>query len=636
MKWLEKWYANKGQMVTVHNMDELNDLLASEKKIYDVIVLEDIIFPNDPQQVIRILEALQQVMTDDGNILIATYNRLGLRFFNGAPEPFTGEYFLGISNYNASNTYNTFGRQEWVDVLEGTHYSYRFYYPYPEHHYPEEIFSDMSINQYGYGRPYPNLVGRRYELYNEQKVAQAFSDARIMQEFAHAFLIELNAKKEYIEYTKFSTDRKKQYSIKTCIISDGNEKWVEKSATDDSANSHIYHMWQNTKQTNLHLLSAKLKGENTVCYDFLQGENYESVMLKALNKRDTERLFMLLHEYYTLLTENAQVMSYRSELFTKIFGEKQSEPEVLCVQPANIDLIFDNIYFLDDTHKMTNIRVIDGEWIFDCAVPVDLIFWRALNEFYGKHPMMEGVIPFKMICEKYGLDEAKCNKFQQWNQYFTLDYVGAGQANQNQKKTDLLSLNEIRWKQQPGRRILVTAYWKINKEDEFCEENAVYREAEDQGDYHYAITFYKQELKGRAEVRLDVQKGTFCKCRIISTKGIKGIFPQNVYKREGEFAYFLSTDSSYMIEMDEDADEIYVEYELIDCEHETRNYLINQLQTVTNENQRVREECDRLRNELSMHNQMEQEDREWQKKLSESKSSRGYQGIQKLKKLGKK
>lgn len=623
-------------MVTVHNMDELNDLLASEKKIYDVIVLEDIIFPNDPQQVIRILEALQQVMTDDGNILIATYNRLGLRFFNGAPEPFTGEYFLGISNYNASNTYNTFGRQEWVDVLEGTHYSYRFYYPYPEHHYPEEIFSDMSINQYGYGRPYPNLVGRRYELYNEQKVAQAFSDARIMQEFAHAFLIELNAKKEYIEYTKFSTDRKKQYGIKTCIISDGNEKWVEKSATDDSANSHIYHMWQNTKQTNLHLLSAKLKGENTVCYDFLQGETYESVMLKALNKRDTERLFMLLHEYYTLLTENAQVMSYRSELFTKIFGEKQSEPEVLCVQPANIDLIFDNIYFLDDTHKMTNIRVIDGEWIFDCAVPVDLIFWRALNEFYGKHPMMEGVIPFKMICEKYGLDEAKCNKFQQWNQYFTLDYVGAGQANQNQKKTDLLSLNEIRWKQQPGRRILVTAYWKINKEDEFCEENAVYREAEDQGDYHYAVTFYKQELKGRAEVRLDVQKGTFCKCRIISTKGIKGIFPQNVYKREGEFAYFLSTDSSYMIEMDEDADEIYVEYELIDCEHETRNYLINQLQTVTNENQRVREECDRLRNELSMHNQMEQEDREWQKKLSESKSSRGYQGIQKLKKLVKK
>lgn len=151
-----------------------------------------------------------------------------------------------------------------------------------------------------------------------------------------------------------------------------------------------------------------------------------------------------------------------------------------------------------------------------------------------------------------------------------------------------------------------------------------------------AITFYKQELKGRAEVRLDVQKGTFCKCRIISTKGIKGIFPQNVYKREGEFAYFLSTDSSYMIEMDEDADEIYVEYELIDCEHETRNYLINQLQTVTNENQRVREECDRLRNELSMHNQMEQEDREWQKKLSESKSSRGYQGIQKLKKIGKK
>lgn len=636
MKWLEKWYANKGQMVTVHNMDELNDLLASEKKIYDVIVLEDIIFPNDPQQVIRILEALQQVMTDDGNILIATYNRLGLRFFNGAPEPFTGEYFLGISNYNASNTYNTFGRQEWVDVLEGTHYSYRFYYPYPEHHYPEEIFSDMSINQYGYGRPYPNLVGRRYELYNEQKVAQAFSDARIMQEFAHAFLIELNAKKQYIEYTKFSTDRKKQYGIKTCIISDGNEKWVEKSATDDSANSHIYHMWQNTKQTNLHLLSAKLKGESTVCYKFLQGENYESVMLKALNKRDTEQLFTFLHEYYTLLTENAQVMPYYSEVFKNVFGENKRESEALCVQPANIDLIFDNIYFLDDTHKMSNICIIDGEWIFDCAVPVDFIFWRALNEFYGKHPMMEGVIPFKMICQKYELNETKCNKFQQWNQYFTLDYVGAGQTNQNQKKTDLLSLNEIRWKWQPGRRILVTAYWKINKDDEFCEKNAIYREAEDRGDYHYAIKFYKQEIKESVEVRLDVQKGMFCKCRVLSTKGIRNISPLNVYKREGEFVYFLSTDSSYKIEMKEDADEIYVEYELIDCEDETKNYLINQLQMVTDENQCVRKECDQLRNELLMHNQKEQEKREWQKKLSERNNSLSYQCIQKLKKMIKK
>ena len=243
--------------------------------------------------------------------------------------------------------------------------------------------------------------------------------------------------------------------------------------------------------------------------------------------------------------------------------------------------------------------------------------------------MMEGVISFKKICEKYELNEVKCNKFRQWNQYFTLNYVGAGQANQNQKKTDLLSLDAIRWNQQPGRRILATAYWKTNKEDEFCEENAIYREAEDQGDYHYAITFYKQELKGRAEVRLDVQKGTFCKCRILSTKGLKGIVPQNVYKREGEFAYFLSTDSSYGIDVDENADEIYVEYEILDCEIETKSYLINQLQKMNNE-------CNKLKNDLIMYDQMKIEDKELKRELNEIKNSRSYQGVQKLKKLVKK
>lgn len=629
MKWLEKWYVNKGKLVTIHNMDELNELLTSERKYYDVIVLEDVIFPNNPQHVIRILETLQQFLVDDGNILIATYNRLGLRFFNGAPEPFTGEYFLGISNYNASNTYNTFGRQEWVDVLEGTHYSYRFYYPYPEHHYPEEIFSDMSINRYGYGRPYPNLIGRRYELYNEQKVAQAFSEAHIMQEFAHAFLIELNAKKEYIEYTKFSTDRKKQYCIQTCIMSDENEKWVEKSAANESASSHIYHMWQNTNQTKLQLLPAELRDKSTIRYDFLQGENYEEIMLKALNKRDTDCLLRLVHEFYQFLTTNAQMVSYHSKMFEKVFGENKSESEELCVQPANIDLIFDNIYFLDDTHDMEHICVIDGEWIFDCAVPVDFIFWRALNEFYGKHPAMERVIPLKRICQKYELTEENCDRFQCWNRYFTLEYVGAGQTNRHQKKTDLLSLDAIRWNQQPGRRILVTAYWKTNKEDEFCEENAIYREAEDRGDYRYAITFYKQELEDKAEVRLDVQKGTFCKCRILSTKGLKGIVPQNVYKREGEFAYFLSTDSSYGIDVDENADEIYVEYEILDCEIETKSYLINQLQKMNNE-------CNKLKNDLIMYDQMEIEDKELKRELNEIKNSRSYQGIQKLKKLVKK
>ena len=88
-------------------------------------------------------------------------------------------------------------------------------------------------------------------------------------------------------------------------------------------------------------------------------------------------------------------------------------------------------------------------------------------------------------------------------------------------------------------------------------------------------------------------------------------------------------DSSYGIDVEDDADEIYVEYEIIDCEVETKSYLIHQLQ-------KTNDECGKLKNDLIMYNQMKIENGEIKRELNEIKNSRSYQSIQKLKKLVKK
>ncbi len=171
------------------------------------------------------LKNVRRFLKPDGIILVAIENRLGLKYFAGAPEDHTDGYFDGVKGYEESSGARTFSRGEWEALMTRCGLShYKFYYPYPDYKFPQEIFTDISFKEQKYGRPTWNFTKYRMELFGETKMAATLSEEGVMDRFANSFLIEMSAAELCtkrgagdIQYVKLSTDRADEFSIATII-----------------------------------------------------------------------------------------------------------------------------------------------------------------------------------------------------------------------------------------------------------------------------------------------------------------------------------------------------------------------------------------------------------------------------------
>lgn len=573
--WITDWYELDKEAQFIWDYEELERYLKKNEKISGSLILVDVFSPGGELGVTSTLKKLTNLVEKKSSILILASNRLGLKFWAGAPEEHTNIYFEGLENYTTEGVCYTYSRAEWKNILDKIDAQYRFFYPYPDFYFPQEIFSDKTVNDYGYGRPSPNYGSRRYELFNEQKVAQALSGSKIMQEFANSFIIEVNPKEEIKEYTKFSDNRKDEFCVVTSIKSDDTHRWVEKAAKSNFGNRHIHNLYRNTQEEAcLRLHPVVQTNEKTISYDFLEWDNYDILLVRAIDQQDVGQIQAVFNAVYKIACEGAYITSYGTDEFAEWFGEKPFE-EDLCVCPANIDIILDNIYTPGDVGEIEKRQVIDGEWILNSPVPVLFIFWRVVNEAYYKHPSLEAILQMKDVYKLYGVTDEMCDKFQQWNRHFTLEYVGAGMEREfPQNKVDHLSINDIRWNVGPGRRVHVHLYWLEGGDKDYSEERKIFREAMPIGDYSYRIAFNKKEFANSLKVRVDLQKGHYCRCRILKTEGVVSIKSRLPLKSKEGYEYSYLDETSYEIELQDDVDNFVIEYEIQDVGKELTHEMI--------------------------------------------------------------
>ena len=71
--------------------------------------------------------------------------------------------------------------------------------------------------------------------------------------------------------------------------------------------------------------------------------------------------------------------------FIDVFGERSSTVRrpLPCLNPANVDLAFSNVHLFPS--EQTPYTMLDCEWTFDFAVPVQYVLWRALSRFLASH-----------------------------------------------------------------------------------------------------------------------------------------------------------------------------------------------------------------------------------------------------------
>ncbi|MCT7566400.1 hypothetical protein N5T96_08605 [Aliarcobacter butzleri] len=189
-------------------------------------------------------------------------------------------------------------------------------------------------------------------------------------------------------FAKYNSERLPKYQIVTKIVVDDNgQKYAIKEALCDEAKEHIediYNNYELLKATHNLNLVKPIKTENGVMFEMAQGISLENVLLEAVAQNDKERFSKYIDKFLDLLdgmVTKRNTIFEPSEEFTTIFGQWElNEPQDI-IKPANIDLIFGNI-FVDENDEFT---LIDYEWVFDIDVPKSYIAWRSLAIFSAYH-----------------------------------------------------------------------------------------------------------------------------------------------------------------------------------------------------------------------------------------------------------
>ena len=218
----------------------LNDMEFTEK--FDYVVLNGVFeyagsFTQGEDPYGTFLKRCMSYLKDDGILLIAIENRLGLKYFAGAPEDHTDNYMEGLKGYPDNSSVRTFSKNEWEELCERCGLSWhRFYYPYPDYKFPSEIFTQSSLSADGFSRNAWNFNARRLELFSERQMAAALCQEGVMDRFMNSFLIEAScavpqpAGEDEILYVKLSADRSERFRIQTVICRSEGRKKVIKSA----------------------------------------------------------------------------------------------------------------------------------------------------------------------------------------------------------------------------------------------------------------------------------------------------------------------------------------------------------------------------------------------------------------------
>ncbi|THB79330.1 MAG: methyltransferase domain-containing protein [Desulfobulbaceae bacterium] len=200
-------------------------------------------FINGDNPIKRMLEHARSFLAEDGILLIAIENQLGLKYFNGCAEDHSGAAFTGINDDYTNRKYITFGRKELQSQLQDAGFGqHEIIYPFPDYKLPRALFKDPSLTnkalgpaQIISGYPSRDYSGSEARLFHEYRAWPLLARNGLLKELANSFLVIGGQERADIsrftgewQAMTFSCPRKKHYLACNVFSSDGVEITIEK------------------------------------------------------------------------------------------------------------------------------------------------------------------------------------------------------------------------------------------------------------------------------------------------------------------------------------------------------------------------------------------------------------------------
>ena len=134
------YYRNEKKENLTIMVGNLNDMDLGQQ--YDYVVVNGVLeyamsFTEGDTPYETFVRKMGSYLKDTGKLLIAIENKLGMKYFAGAPEDHTDIPFFGINGYPGNHSVRTFSKTELQELVKESGFPFqKFYYPYPDYKFP--------------------------------------------------------------------------------------------------------------------------------------------------------------------------------------------------------------------------------------------------------------------------------------------------------------------------------------------------------------------------------------------------------------------------------------------------------------------------------------------------------------------
>lgn len=217
--------------------DNIIDFTTDEK--FDVVTLIGVleyarVFIETRDPIHSCLEHARSFLKDNGVLIVAIENQLGLKYLNGSAEDHTGIPYFGINDRYSEKSPVTFGRRELATKLTQANFtSYYFCYPFPDYKMPRFILSqeafdhpEFRIEDFFCELGSKDYSGLRYRSFHENRAWRVIARNGMIQDLSNSFLVFASATPAIRRQLRdkswlaaaYATDRHPTYATQTLFV----------------------------------------------------------------------------------------------------------------------------------------------------------------------------------------------------------------------------------------------------------------------------------------------------------------------------------------------------------------------------------------------------------------------------------
>ena len=343
-----------------------------------------------------IFTSISAVLAENGIVLLGMNNRLGIRYFLGDKDIYTGQIFDGLENYR--RTYSKvedsfagqmYSRCEVEKMLSSSGFNgLKFYSVFPDLEHPQMIYADGYI-------PKEDLSRRLFPMYHnpstvfmeEQFIYQSLMENDLFHQMANAYLIEVSLDNIFSDVVQVTSTIERDADKAMLTIIHGNTS-VEKRAVYKEGYKQLEKIVENQKNLIDHgikVVEGKLNGKSYIM-PYINAPSAQEYFNKLLIE-DKDKFLAELDRYRDMILSV-------SEIECEDLGDGRGP--IARIGYPDMGLI--NCFYVDGEFVL-----FDQEFSIEHC-PVNFPIFRLIWGFHLNDSDKNRIIPIDELWKRYGLD----------------------------------------------------------------------------------------------------------------------------------------------------------------------------------------------------------------------------------------